>query len=84
MNELGSWLVALLQNNSAIDSALDVHTLVDVAAVVVSVLGGYLAAMRAIDKRLVSLETKVAVLLDRDRRKRLADYEEEGYPNGGV
>jgi CRP-like cAMP-binding protein len=58
-------------------NALDVHTLIDVVSVVLSVAGGYFAAMRSIDKRLQSLEQKVAILLDRDRRKRLADYDLE-------
>ena len=31
-----------------------------------------------LEKRVASMETQVAILLDRDRRKRLEDYEREG------
>lgn len=60
------------------ESLLDAHTIVDVLSVVLSVLGGYFAAMRRLDTRLKAIEIQVAILLDRDRRKRLTDYENEG------
>jgi hypothetical protein len=56
---------------------VDTHTLVDIITLVIAVLGGYLGAARGVDSRLAALETKIAVILDRDRRRRLEDYERE-------
>lgn len=53
---------------------MDTHTLVDIASLVVAVAGSYLASVRGLEQRITKLERTVAVLIDRDRRKRLEDY----------
>ena len=35
-----------------------------------------------LEKRVATMETRVAILLDRDRRRRLEDYEREGDYSG--
>jgi hypothetical protein len=36
----------------------------------------------ALEDSVIKLNTKVAILIDRDRRKRVADYESEEWPKG--
>lgn len=56
---------------------MDVSKLIDIAALVLAVYSGYLSAMARLDKRLRAIEKQVAVILDRDRRRRLEDYQLE-------
>ena len=52
---------------------MDWHLITDIGAVVVSVFGGYLVAIRRIEDRLAKLETFVAILKDREKQKRRLD-----------
>lgn len=61
---------------------MDYRSLVDVVSLVVAVVGAYLASVRRLETRIAAMEVKIAILLDRDRRRRLADYQTEETEHG--
>lgn len=56
---------------------IDTRLLVDVGTIVLAVYSGYLSTMRKIERRLTALEVKIELILTKDRRRRLADYDKE-------
>lgn len=54
---------------------MDTRTLVDVLTLVLTVSGSYLFSVHRLENRIRGLEIKIAILLDRDRQRRLKDYQ---------